>query len=215
MRRFAIVPGALFLALSLALGLRADEAGIRHRQEARAALEAPDVPIGTIVGKLSDADPMVRRTALLKLYERDRSEGERVGRRLLNDPAAAVRRVAKAISRKTGQFRDNEAWSMSEQNDHQTIRVATVRPVSGSFVLPDPLPDHEAVELWFGRPNRDLYVWENGTYLGQFDFDDRRGREFRLDATAETLKAGTNSVVIRDAAGAPLRIGFTVEVLKW
>ena len=92
----------------------------------------------------------------------------------------------------------------------------TARPKDGTFAFKAPIGEFEAVELWFGKPKQDLYVWMNGVYLGQFDNDMQRGHEFRLDATKE-MNASTapNTVVVTDGAGKTINAGFTAEALSW
>ena len=186
------------------------------RAEFRAALGGGDGFQDAILKGLKSEDPFVRRYALFKLYEADPERALKASRLLLDDPSSAVRQVAKAVNRNGGGlYRDNEALSMSDQNDHATIKVKTIRPVEGKFVVGMPLPRGGAVELWFGKPGRDLYVWLNGVYLGQYDFDHQRGSRFRLDATKETRFDGENLVEIKTAKGVSVSEKFTVEVLAW
>ena len=112
-------------------------------------------------------------------------------------------------------FRDNKAWSLSEQNDHATIRVETVRVTKSKFEFSTPVKPHEAVELWFGKPKQSLYVWLNRTYLGQFDAAKQRGQEFRLDATKETKLDGPNKVIVKTADGQRVYPKITAELVKW
>ena len=188
---------------------------IRHRAEVRKAMSDPERFKEAVTNGLKDADPMVRRYALLKFYEVKPEKAVEISRQFLDDPSAAVRQVAKSLNRSAGRFRDNVPLSMSESNDHSTQRLLTVKPVGGKFVFPASVPEHEGVELWFGRPTHDLYVTLNGVYLGQFDFDNQRGSEFRLDATKETKVKGENVVLVQDAKGREVSVPFTVEVLTW
>ena len=188
---------------------------IRHRAEVRKAMADPAQFKDAVKSGLKDADPMVRRYALLKFHEVKPEKAVEISRRFLDDPSAAVRQVAKSMNRSAGKFRDNVPLSMSESNDHSTQRLLTVKPVDGKFVFPASVPEHEGVELWFGRPAQDLYVTLNGVYLGQFDFDNQRGNEFRLNATKETRIKGENVVLIQDAKGRAVSVPFTAEVLTW
>lgn len=126
-----------------------------------------------------------------------------------------VRKAVTAKPKVEMPYRDNRAWSQSEQNDHATIRVETVPQRGGRFQFSQPVKKHEAVELWFGKRKRDLYVWLNGTYLGQFDASKRSGQEFRLDATKEAKLKGVNKVVVKGADGEVIHTKFTAELLSW
>ena len=113
-------------------------------------------------------------------------------------------------------YRENKPLSMSEQNEHATIRRQTARPTGGVFAFKAPLGEYEAVELWFGKPRQDLYVWMNDVYVGQFDYDVQRGREFRLDVTKEMNgPTAANTVVVKDGTGKIVTVGFTAEALSW
>ena len=112
-------------------------------------------------------------------------------------------------------YRDNRAWSLSEQNDHATIRVETVRVTKSKFAFSTPVKPHEAVELWFGKPKQNLHVWLNSTYLGQFDAVKQKGQEFRLDATKETKLDGSNKVIVKTADGQRVYPKITAELLTW
>lgn len=190
-------------------------AEIRHRAEVRKAIDDPAQFKDAIKKGLKDSDPMVRRYALLKFYEQRPEKAVEISGRFLDDPSAAVRQVAKSMNRSAGKFRDNVPLSMSESNDHSTQRLLTVKPTDGKFAFGADVPPHEGVELWFGKPTRDLYVTLNGIYLGQFDFDNPRYSEFRLDATKETKMKGENEVVVQNAKGEKIMVPFTVEVLTW
>lgn len=163
---------------------------------------------------LKDADPMVRRYALNALYEKDPQRALEVSKTMLADPSVAVRQVARAMNRKGGRYRENTARSLDPLYDHDISTVRTVQVTNDRFVLDEPLPQAQFVELRFGKPKSDLYVWLNGTYLGQFDADNEAGREFRLEATQETKAPGENVVEVRDAKGAKAKCRYTVEVLK-
>ena len=214
------------LLFALAVAFAACAAGVadvppnvRHRQEVRAALADPARRDAAIEAGLKDEDPLVRRHALYLAYEKragDKTAQEALARSFLADPSAAVRVVAKTICRKGGLYRDNKPMSTSAQNDHATVRVQTARPKKGVFAFKAPLGEYEAVELWFGKPKQDLYVWMNDVYLGQFDNDMQRGREFRLDATKEMNgPTAENTVVVKDGSGKVVSIGFTAEALSW
>ena len=192
---------------------------VRHRQEVRAALADPVRREVAIEAGLKDEDPLVRRHALYLAYEKcngDKSAQEALGRRFLADSSAAVRVVAKMACRKGGLYRDNKPMSTAADNDHAMTRIQTARPKGGIFAFKAPLAEYEAVELWFGKPKQDLYVWMNDVYVGQFDCDVQRGREFRLDVTKEMNgPTAANRVVVKDGAGNIVNIGFTAEALTW
>ena len=141
---------------------------VRHRQEVRAALADPARREAAIESGLKDEDPLVRRHALYLAYEKcngDKSAQEALGRRFLSDPSAAVRVVAKTICRKGGLYRDNKPMSTAADNDHAMTCIQTARPKGGIFAFKAPLAEYEAVELWFGKPKQDLYVWMNDVYV--------------------------------------------------
>ena len=190
-------------------------AACRARQAARAALADDATLEQTVEKELMSPDPMIRRYALFRLFERNRAHAVKIGRRFLSDSSPAVRKVAKSMFRNAGNFRENSPLSLSGQNDHAIQRLLTARAPKGLFRFEGTVPDHQAVELWFGKPNADLYVWINGIYLGQFDADNQRGQEFRLDATREVRLDGENKVVVRNAANQIVAAEFTAEVLKW
>lgn len=192
---------------------------VRHRQEVRAALADPVRREVAIEAGLKDEDPLVRRHALYLAYEKcngDKSAQEALGRRFLADSSAAVRVVAKMACRKGGLYRDNKPMSTAADNDHAMTRIQTARPKGGIFAFKAPLAEYEAVELWFGKPKQDLYVWMNDVYVGQFDCDVQRGREFRLDVTKEMNgPTAANCVVVKDGAGNVVNVAFTAEALTW
>ena len=143
---------------------------VRHRQEVRAALADPARRDAAIKAGLKDDDALVRRHALYLAYEKcagDKAATEALARPFLSDSSAAVRIVAKTICRKGGLYRDNKPMSTAADNDHATVRVQTARPKGGKFAFKAPLGEYEAVELWFGKPTKDLYVWVNDVYVGQ------------------------------------------------
>ena len=192
---------------------------VRHRQEVRAALADPVRREVAIEAGLKDEDPLVRRHALYLAYEKcngDKSAQEALGRRFLADSSAAVRVVAKMACRKGGLYRDNKPMSTAADNDHAMTRIQTARPKGGIFAFKAPLAEYEAVELWFGKSKQDLYVWMNDVYVGQFDCDVQRGREFRLDVTKEMNgPTAANCVVVKDGAGNVVNVAFTAEALTW
>lgn len=189
-------------------------ADVEHRRAAGAAMDDPARFEQAVGEGLKDADPMVRRYALNALYEKDPQRALEVSKTMLADPSVAVRQVARAMNRKGGRYRENTARSLDPLYDHDISTVRTVQVTNDRFVLDEPLPQAQFVELRFGKPKSDLYVWLNGTYLGQFDADNEAGREFRLEATQETKAPGENVVEVRDAKGAKAKCRYTVEVLK-
>ena len=214
------------LVIALAATVAASAAGtteippdVRHRQEVRAALADPARRDAAIEAGLKDEDELVRRHALFIAYAKhaeDRSGAEAIAKPFLSDPSPSVRIVAKMICRKGGLYRDNRPLSTSAQNDHATVRIQTARPKGGVFAFKAPLGEYDAVELWFGKPKQDLYVWMNEVYVGQFDYDMQRGREFRLDVTKEMNgPTAANTVVVKDGAGKIVNVGFTAEALSW
>ena len=191
-------------------------AEIRMRSGFRAALAGEEGFDKAVGEAFASSDAAVRRYALYRLYERDKSAGEREAKRLLADPSASVRILAKRIVRVGVPFRANEAWSLSPQNDHSTVRVKSVRVKKGVFSFPAGLSGYDAIELWFGRPDKDLYVTVNGVFLGQFDADAGKGGEFRLDATKETKLGEVNVLEVTDARGVPVEsFKATAEAVKW
>ena len=206
--------------LAVATAFAADmPASVKHRREVRSALADPARRDAAIEAGLKDEDALVRRHALYLAYEKcadDKAAVEALARPFLSDSSAAVRVVAKTICRKGGLYRDNRPLSTSAQNDHATVRIQTARPKRGVFAFKAPLAEYEAVELWFGKPKQDLYVWMNDVYVGQFDNDVQRGREFRLDVTKEMNgPTADNTVVVKDGAGKAVNVSFTAEALSW
>ena len=213
----------LFIAIAtcVAIAARAAEMppDVKHRAEVRAALADPARRDAAIEAGLKDEDPLVRRHALYLAYEKcagDKAAAEALAKPFLTDPSAAVRVVAKAACRKGSLYRENRPLSLSANNDHAAIRIQTAKPKGGTFAFKAPLAEYEAVELWFGKPKQDLYVWMNDVYVGQFDYDMQRGREFRLDVTKEMNgPTAANSVVVKDGTGKIVNVGFTAEALTW
>lgn len=204
----------IVLAAVVAAAGAAPDSVVRRRAQS-AAMASRDG--AAILSGLRDRDPMIRRQALFALYLTKPAQAADEARRMLGDDSRAVRIVAKSICRAGGQWRDNNPRSLDAANDHDTVRVFTVRPKGGRFSLNgvDDGGKAQAVELWFGKPREDLRVWINGVYLGQFDADASSGREFRLDATAEVRRRSENEVVARNAAGDTVAAPFTVEGLRW
>lgn len=199
----------------LSVGAETTDGVIARRGRMRAALDDAAQFETAVAEGLKDADAQIRRYALYKLYEKDPKRATKAARDFMNDPSSGMRLLAKSLCRRGGVFRNNEALSMSDTNDQATIKLLSATPKDGVFSFPQPVPEHDGVELWFGKPRRDLYVWLNGVYLGQFDRDTQEGQTFRLDATKETRIDGENRVVIRDAENKIVQEPFTAEVLKW
>ena len=209
------------VAAIAAIALHAAEMppSVKHRMEVRAALADPARRDAAIEAGLKDEDPLVRRHALYLAYEKcggDKAAAKTLARPFLADPSPAVRMVAKAACSKGGLYRDNKPMSMAADNDHAAVRIQTARPDGGRFSFKAPLGEYETVELWFGKPKQDLYVWMNDVYLGQFDYDLQRGHEFRLDATKEMNgPLAVNAVVVKDGEGNIVNVEFTAEALSW
>ena len=207
----------ILLILALAVGLAvAGEvpADVVHRRAVAAALDDAATFESALSGALKDSDPMVRRYALHVLYERDPQRAVCESKSFLMDESVAVRQVAKSMNRKGGLYRENVAKSLDPLYDHDISPVKSVKVTDGRFAMDAALPEGQFVELRFGKPKTDLYVWLNGVYLGQFDTDNEAGREFRLEATNETKAPGENVVEVRDAQGTKAKCRYTVEVLK-
>ena len=187
---------------------------VAHRREIARQLDDSATFERTVGTALKDEDPLVRRYALHALYEKDPKRAIRESRALLTDPSVAVRQVAKSMNRKDGLYRENVAKSLDPLYDHDIRTVKSVTVSKGGFSLDAELEAEQFVELRFGKPKSDLYVWLNGVYLGQFDADNESGHEFRLDATAETKAPGANVVEVKDAKGGKVECRCTAEVLK-
>lgn len=211
MARCVLLGLAATVGVALAGEIPAD---VAHRRQVARALDDAATFESALQGALKDADPMVRRYALNALYEKNPKRALEASKAMLADPSVAVRQVAKAMNRSGGLYRENVARSVDPQFDHDVTKVFSVRPKNGTFELTQAIPEKGWVELWFGKPRTDLAVWLNGIYLGQFDADNQSGQQFRLDATAETRRTGTNEVVVKDVRGIVVKAGFTVEVLK-
>jgi len=202
---------AVFAGVAMAGEMPAD---IGHRRQVARALDDAATFEPALPAALKDDDPMIRRYALNALYGKDQKRAIEASKSMMADPSIAVRQVAKSMNRSGGFYRENVARSTDPQFDHDVTRVATVRAKGGVFELTQAVPEGGWIELWFGKPKTDMYVWMNGTYLGQFDADNQPGQQFRLDATAETKRTGKNEVVVKDANGKAIKAGFTAEVLK-
>lgn len=187
---------------------------VAHRRTIARQLEDPVAFERTVVVALKDEDPLVRRHALHALYEKDPQRAIRESKAFLTDESVAVRQVAKSMNRKGGLYRENVAKSLDPLYDHDISSVKSVKVANGRFAMDAALPEGQFVELRFGKPKTDLYVWLNGVYLGQFDADNEGGHEFRLEATKETKAPGENVVEVKDAKGAKVNCGCAVEVLK-
>lgn len=195
---------------------------VRHRREVRAALaDKKSYKYKTALeAALSDSDVFVRRHALALAYADcggDEAKIEALAKRFADDTTPAIRRFVKAMQRKGGMYCENNPLSLSEQNDHAMTKLKTVRPKAGVFKFDEPLPKYEAIELWFGRPKTDLYVWVNGRYVGQFDADVQKKQQFRLDVTTsvDDRPGMENTVVVRGGDNKETKVRFTVEVLTW
>ena len=192
---------------------------IAHRIAVRKAINDPATGLKAAEAALDDGDPLIRRFALVvcaKAYANDKPRYEALAKRFAKDTNTSVRIVAKSMNRQQVLYRENQAYSLSPQIDFETkyLQKPAVKK-DGTFELQKPVPKYEAVELWFGKPKHDLYVWMNDIYLGQFDSDLDKGKEFRLDATQETKADGVNKVVIKNLDGKVIKAKFTVQVLAW
>ena len=189
-----------------------------HRDEVRKAIENPATRLKAAEAALDDADPAIRRYALYvcaEAYQADKPRYEALAKRFVTDTNTSVRILAKRMNRQNILFRENKAFSNSPENDFGLNVLQEPVVKNGVFELQKPVPKYQGVELWFGKPKQDLYVWLNDIYLGQFDTDFDKGKEFRLEAIAETKKEGPNRVVLKDAAGKPVTAPFEVKVLSW
>jgi len=212
MRHGSLIAGIVSLAFgSLAGDVPVD---LAHRRVVAQAIADPAQFERAVAAGLEDADPMVRRYALNALYEKDPKRAVAASKTMMSDASVAVRQVAKAMNRKGGLYRENVAKSLDPLYDHDISSVKSLKVAKGRFTLDAALPEVQFVELRFGKPKIDLYVWLNGVYLGQFDADNETGHEFRLEATKETKAPGENIVEVRDARGALVNCRFAAEVLK-
>ena len=221
MKRKSLSQGLALAVAAVAVLARAEMPDdVRHRREVRAALADATTRGAALEAALSDPDVLVRRHALALAYADcggDEAKVAALARRFADDKTPSVRRFVKAMQHKGGLYCENNPLSLSEQNDHAMTKLVTVRPKDGVFVFDGPLPKYEAIELWFGRPKKDLYVWVNDRYVGQFDSDLQQGSEFRLDVTTsvEERPGKANTVVIRNGDNKAVKARFTVEVLTW
>ena len=163
---------------------------------------------------LKDPDPMVRRYALVALDAKDPERAKAEAKALLTDSSPAVRKVAKMLCRQGGLYRENIARSVDPLFDHAVTALKRIHVKGGKFKLAAALAPETWVEIGFGKPKEDLYVWLNGIYLGQFDADNDAGQVFRLDATKETKAPGENVLEVKRADGTPADLRIFVEVMK-
>ena len=219
MKMQILLAGVSCLALLSAFATEMPD-DVRHRREVRAALADGKTRAEALEAALSDPDVFVRRHALALAYADcggDEAKVAALAQRFANDKTPSIRRFVKAMQHKGGLYLENNPLSLSEQNDHAMTKLVTVRPKDGVFKFEETLPKFEAIELWFGRPKKDLYVWVNGQYVGQFDADFQKGNEFRLDVTTsvDERQGMENTVVVRGGDNKETKARFTVEVLTW
>ena len=219
MKMQILLAGVSCLALLSAFATEMPD-DVRHRREVRAALADGKTRAAALEAALSDPDVFVRRHALALAYADcggDEAKVAALAKRFADDKTPSIRRFVKAMQHKGGLYRENNPLSLSEQNDHAMTKLKTVRPKDGVFKFDEPLPEFEAIELWFGRPKTDLYVWINDHYVGQFDADFQKGNEFRLDVTTlvDERPGIVNTVVVRGGDNKEIKTRFTVEVLTW
>lgn len=216
-----ILAGTLCLSSMSILGAKIPD-DVRHRREVRAALADKKVYKykTALEAALSDSDALVRRHALALAYADcvgDEAKIAALAKRFADDKTPSIRRFVKAMRHKGGLYCENNPLSLSDQNDHAMTKLKSIRPKAGVFKFEESLPKHEAIELWFGRPKTDMYVWVNDHYVGQFDADIQKGREFRLDVTTsvDDRPGIANTIVVRDGDNKEIKARINVEVLTW
>lgn len=202
------------LLVALASGARTDTV-TEHRRSVRLSVErstGTDVP----ARYLSDPDPIVRRYALYKVWERDRTSGCRMAERMKKDKNVHVSTLVRDIlepDREVSKLRSNVPLSQDPSVDHEILRVKSFTPKNGRVMLPEK-PKCDSVELWFGRkPATKVIVHVNGKPLYEYDPKRDADRAFRADVTDSVRWGGENVFEIVDASGKPVDDAFTVEVL--
>lgn len=133
---------------------------------------------------------------------------------MLADESVAVRKIAKAMHRTGGLYRENIARSVDSSYDQAVTCIKVAKVKKGTFMLDEALPPDAWVEISFGKPKEDLRVWLNGTYLGQFDADSQQGQEFRLGVFEEVKAPGENVLEVKNAKNELTNCRVMVEVMK-
>ena len=213
MKTVLLILGGVLMAHGVWAGISCPTA-VAHRRAAASAISNPILFEKAVADGLKDRDPMIRRYALVALNEKNPERAKAAAKGLTADESAAVRKVAKMLCREGGLYRENIARSTDPLYDHVVTVQKKVRVTDGAFSLDAAVPPESWVEINFGKPKEDLYVWLNGTYLGQYDIDNDEGKPFRLDATKETIAPGENVLVVKSADGAARDCRMTVEVMK-
>ena len=167
---------------------------------------------------LKDPDPMVRRYALVALDAKDPERAKAEAKALLTDSSPAVRKVAKMLCRQGGLYRENIARSVDPLFDHAVTALKRIHVKGGKFKLAAALAPETWVEIGFGKPKEDLYVWLNGIYLGCHDLGPSGWNvPFSLDCTKEIRWGRENILAVRilDTAGdGGIYKPIEIEILK-
>lgn len=104
--------------------------------------------------------------------------------------------------------------SLDPANDHDIIKVKTIKIDGESFVLP-PRGKSAAVEAWLGLPDRDFSLKVNGKDAGEYRrILDTHAESVRFDLTPFVDWDGRNTLEFADSEGAKWQPKGTIEVLE-
>ena len=104
--------------------------------------------------------------------------------------------------------------SQDPANDHDVIRVNSIRIEGTSFELPRK-GNNAAVEVWLGVPRRDFGIKVNGQDVGYYEqITNPLDKEVRVDLTPFVKWNGKNVMTFTDSLGKDWTPAGTIEVLE-
>ena len=189
--------------------------GVSHRRMARAEIEKGGADAAEAF--LCNADAGVRRYALYSLFAADPAKGLIVAKAMADDPDDSVKSLAQELVRGRRECRRVSATlppSQNPANDHDLIRLLSVKAEGETFALPPKPIGCDAVEIWFGDQRQQLMVWVNDVLVGEYDPKTDGDREFRVEVTKSVRWGAENKVWVTDDRGKDKWLRFSVEVFK-